>query len=175
MRLLHPRTLEIIAKADNKIFKNATVSKKQIISHAWSEVLKYLAQDKSHPKMFFNNEDEYHIYLHYIYALNKIKNVGCNLDFEKINTKYIGVYDNTHIINKFFNNEYLFSDAVSLYFKGVNIFPKIYGDEWRRYVPIENLEEIFRVVGKTLFDYTNIKKDLKIKKRGESDSKSNDW
>ncbi len=164
MRLLHPKTLTIIAQADDSLFKNATVSKKQIISHAWSEVLKYLAQDKKHPKMFLKSEAPYYKYLHLILSINKKYNIGCNLDNSKINYQHIGIWDD-HIISDRFDDTYLFSDAISLYFKGVNILPKIYGDNWRKYVPIENLEEVFRIVGKTLYGYTNIKKELKIKKK----------
>lgn len=50
----------------------------------------------------------------------------------------------------YFDDNYLFSDAVSLYLKGVNIFPDIFGDQWRKYAPIISLKEIYRVVGKTL-------------------------
>ena len=49
-----------------------------------------------------------------------------------------------------FDDDYLFSDAVSLYLKGVNIFPKIFGDKWEKYCPIISLNEIKRVVTKTI-------------------------
>lgn len=49
-----------------------------------------------------------------------------------------------------FDENYLFSDCMSLYLKGLNIFKYIYGDDWRRIVPIESLKEIQRVINKTL-------------------------
>lgn len=49
---------------------------------------------------------------------------------------------------KFFDDSYLFSDACSLYFKGINIFPDIFGDQWRKYVPVENYKEILRQINK---------------------------
>jgi hypothetical protein len=91
--------------------------------------------------------------------------VDCNLDEELLN-KYNDVahgYFNLATTLKVaseiiecnnqsfkFDDNYLFSDCTSLYFKGINIFQYVYGDDWRRLLPIENLDEIRRVVGKTI-------------------------
>ena len=49
-----------------------------------------------------------------------------------------------------FGDLYVFSDLTSLYFKGVNLFPAIFGDQWRKYVPVESREEIRRQLDKTI-------------------------
>ena len=151
MRLLHPRTLQIIATETTGLdFLDATVSKKQIYAHSWSECLKFLATRQDHPKMFIDDES-LGCYMKYIYNLNA-EYVHCNLDSSHID-KYPVVkmgFDNPFSIDEHFDDTYLFSDVVSLYFKGVNIAKYVYGDMWRRYIPIESLKEIHRVVGKTL-------------------------
>lgn len=157
MRLLHPRTLEIISQEMTSVeFLNATVSRKQVVSHAWSECLKYLATRQKHPKMFL---DDFTLGC-YMYAVRYHgMMIGCNLNGKLIEKYPVVLNGYNHVLKDGyyiedllmdFDDNYLFSDAVSLYLKGVNIFPYIFGDEWRKYVPIENLKEIHRVVGKTL-------------------------
>lgn len=151
MRLLHPKTLEIAA--------NRKDIPKTVISHAWSEVFKFVKSGQKHPKMFI--EDEYHLglYLKVVYYYGKLK--GCNFDKEKIKGLpgeiQIGFNCSidpewaTHILlRNYFNASYLFSDSCSLYFKGINIFPDICGDEWRKYVPVESHKEILRQITKTV-------------------------
>ena len=157
MRLLHPETLQIVAEELNDDdFKNATVTRKTVISHAWAEVFKYLSTRQTHPKMFLSDGHlGYYMKLVYLYGTN----IGCNFDESKL-VKFDDVWYNylkydclatlEHSLEDEFDSCYLFSDAVSLYFKGLNIVPYIFGEDWRRYVPIENLKEIYRVVGKTL-------------------------
>jgi hypothetical protein len=153
MRLLHPRTIDTIANKMTSVeFLKATSSGKQVISHAWSECLKYLATRQEHPKMFLDDE-MLGCYMNYIYTMNE--SVGCNLNSDLIDDRYpivkLGFDDPIYSdLDMFFDDTYLFSDAISLYFKGVNMMPHIYGDQWRKYIPIENLKEVYRVVGKTL-------------------------
>jgi len=153
MRLLHPDTIQIVAKdLPDSAFKNSTVSRKQVISHAWSECLKWLATKQQHPKMFLT-EQQLGWYLSIVKENGNI--VECNLN-EQLLIKYDSVWigyvdpDVTYLKRLHFDDSYLFSDAVSLYLKGLNIFPNIFGEEWRKYVPIENLKEIKRIVDKTL-------------------------
>jgi hypothetical protein len=144
MRLLHPRTLEIIVSRDD--------IPKAHISRVWSELFKWLASGQSHPKMFIDDRVHLGGYMRYVYDCGCAK--GCNLDnlkMHKFGKKAVDAFMlSISAFNKYFDDNYLFSDAVSLYFKGVNIFPDIFGDEWRRYVPIQNLKEILRVVQNTL-------------------------
>jgi hypothetical protein len=153
MRLLSPKVLLTVANiAKDEDFSKATVSRKQVVSHAWSECLKYLATRQPHPKMFLDDE-MLGVYMRYIYTVNT--NVGCNLNSNLIDDRYpivrMGFDDPDYeLLFKMFDELYLFSDCVSLYFKGLNILPYIYGDDWRRLVPIENLKEVPRVVGKTI-------------------------
>jgi hypothetical protein len=137
-------------------FNKATVSRRSVLSHAWSEVLKYMATKQKHPKMFITNEYELGTYLKYLKYYGEL--VGCNMNVEHL-TKYDDLYigfcyldlrKDTYYTHHLFDNDYLFSDAVSLYLKGVNIMKYIYGSEWRKLVPIESLDEIYRVVGKTI-------------------------
>lgn len=106
-------------------------------------------------------DKELGVYMLFLYKLGS--EIGCKFDIEKIK-KYPFVYDSfsdnyyrtiSYIGDKImsfggFTDDYLFSDCISLYFKGANIMPYIYGEDWCRLVPIENLEEVFRVVSKTL-------------------------
>lgn len=143
MRQLHPTTINI-----------ATSNKypKTILSHAWAEVFKYLASKQNHPKVFIKNPVHLGRYLRIVYNASIIR--GCNFDVTKINKLsgevQQGFNDSTVKIDHYFDDNYLFSDACSLYFKGVNIFPEIFSDQWRKYVPVESLEEIQRQVNKTL-------------------------
>lgn len=173
MRLLHTKTLQIVAlDMKDEEFVNATSSRKQIISHCHSEILKYLATrgEKAHPKMFINNDRRLGQYVRIVKQYADIVGNTMNLEhYKKYPEVYNGIFSfhedgvsgarTIHGTEFWFNDKYslspfdshyLFSDAVSLYFKGVNIFPYIYGTQWRKYVPIENLKEIYRVVGKTL-------------------------
>jgi hypothetical protein len=158
MRQLHPKTLEIISSLDDDAFKNATVTKKTVISHAWSEMLKFLATEQSHPKVFMNGE-VLGVYMYVVKCYGD--KAGCNLNachlikhddvyFGFAEASSIGLSSSAWAISNQFDDIYLFSDAISLYFKGLNILPYIYGDAWRKYAPIENLKEINRVVSKTL-------------------------
>ena len=54
MRLLHLQTLVTIATSNELDFTKSTVSRKQAISHSWSEILKYLETKQPHPKMFLD-------------------------------------------------------------------------------------------------------------------------
>jgi hypothetical protein len=147
MRLLHPTTITILASHPE--------FPKTHLAHAWSEVFKFLAQDKSHPKMFLPSHEHYGNYLSFIYQETRDK--GYNLDKEKINKLSSEVkkgwewyQEDLNIFESHFDDDYLFSDACSLYYKGINIFPDIYDDNWRKYVPVESLKEIQRQVTKTL-------------------------
>jgi hypothetical protein len=155
MRLLHPETLRIVSMVcKDEDFEKATSSRKQIISHAWSEMLKFKATKQSHPKMFIHDEYEQGLYMKIVYTFGKV--VGCNLDpshlekYQTMNDAFTNGTDDWESVNKHFDSNYLFSDAVSLYFKGVNIFKYVFGDEWRKFVPVESLEEIHRQVSKSL-------------------------
>jgi len=155
MRLLHPRTIEIIVKRDD-------ISKVHI-SRGWSEIFKWKASGQNHPKQFINDDEHLGIYLAMVYDLAQAK--GCNLDERKLDSSmFISIatlktfkgarcFIWRHyqaILAYYFDDNYLFSDACSLYYKGVNIFPDIFGDEWRKYVPVESNKEILRQVTKTL-------------------------
>lgn len=152
MRLLHPRTIEILASHPE--------FPKTHLSHAWSEVFKYLASGQKHPKMFLKYKDELGYYLAHIY-LNSNFGSLVKLDRKKVDNIggqlvqgwdiYFGNPENAlYCLNYYFDENYLFSDACSLYFKGINIFPDIFSDQWRKYVPVESLKEIKRQVDKTL-------------------------
>ena len=151
MRILHPKTIRIIANEDID-FTKSTSSRKLVLSHSWSEMIKFKSQDKPHPKVFITDDFDLGCYMAYIYQENE--KVGCKLDsskLEKFEELFVG-FTSCAIsrINKYFDDNYLFSDCVSLYFKGVNIFPFVFGDDWRKYVPVESLKEIQRQVNKTL-------------------------
>lgn len=157
MRLLSPETLRIVAtQCSNEDFDNATVSRKQIISHAFVEVLKFKASGKSHPKMWIYDDEILGIYLRLVYDYGC--SIGCNFNVEnliKYDELYIGfsysyIHEGFYPLDAHFDKDYLFSDCVSLYLKGVNIFKYVFGDDWRKYVPIENLKEIKRIIDKTL-------------------------
>jgi len=166
MRLLHPETIRVVGDAGDSVFENATVSKKQIISHAWSEVFKYLGSGKSHPKMFISNKTHIGYYLYGLFAIGT--KFGCRLDKEKIRKldgeierAFFNKYDYYLNVLKghgefdfrlddYFDRVYLFSDLISLYYKGVNLLPKVYGDNWRKYIPVESHKEIIRQCNKTL-------------------------
>jgi hypothetical protein len=149
MRLLHPRTLEICAMRDD--------IPKTVLSHAWSEVFKYIASGKKHPKMFLNSKTLLFYYLGFVYKFGTDK--GCNFDKNKVPKSYKSDFNrgrrdvcdysccrflNGLEIDFAFDDDYLFSDACSLYYKGINIFPDIFGDDWRKYVPVESRVEIIR-------------------------------
>jgi len=148
MRQYHPKTLEILS--------SHTDMPKRFSCSAWSEVFKWKASGKSHPKCFIKYDFDLGVYLRIVYDLAISK--GCNLDKGKIKSLSIKVQDgfndgndyDKEVLLKLFDDNYLFSDAVSLYFKGINIFPDIFGDKWRKYVPVESHKEIARQVNKTL-------------------------
>lgn len=81
-------------------------------------------------------------------SLNNIPYADCN-NFQYL-ISCIKRGGNLKIFENFFNDDYLLSDACSLYYKGINIFPDIYGDQWRKYIPVENHKEILRQVLKTI-------------------------
>lgn len=132
------------------------MSRKSIIAHCWNEQLKFLASEKSHPKCFIT--DHYHLGI-YLYLVKYYGDaIGCNLNIENI-TKYDMVYigfsesDFDYCMYKldgYFDRDYLFSDCVSLYLKGVNIFQYVFGESTNKYIPIINLKEVKRIVDKTL-------------------------
>ena len=147
MRLLHPRTIQILASHPE--------FPKTHLAHCWAECFKYLASGQKHPKMFINDNRTLGKYLRFVYEYG-IK-AGCNLDKEKIKSLPIAIQtgfnkeDYSYITSSYyFDNNYLFSDACSLYFKGINIFQDIFGDEWEKYCPVISLKEIKRQVDKTL-------------------------
>lgn len=153
MRLLNPETLRIVATVcKDSDFENTTVSRKSIIAHCWSEQLKFLASGKSHPKCFIVYQQDLGRYLRIVKHYGDI--AGCNLNVENL-IKYDRVYigfcdDNENDIADYFDRDYLFSDCVSLYLKGVNIFPYVFGEDANKYIPIINLKEVHRIVTKTL-------------------------
>ena len=165
MRLLHTETLRIVALVCKDLdFEKATVSRKQVISHAWSECLKYLATRQNHPKTWLT-DGKLGVYLRVVKTYGDI--IGCQLNEQHLQ-KYEDVWNgytdarnlqsalNIIDINKGgrydfkFDDNYLFSDCTTMYFKGLNIFQYVYGDDWRRLVPIQSLDEIYRVVGKAI-------------------------
>lgn len=156
MRQYHPITLRILSERRD-------IPKRYSCS-VWSEVFKWKASCKSHPKCFINDDYDLGVYLKIVYELATAK--GCNLDKSKLKSlsrdvqsgfntgPYSGISDHI-LINRifstdYFDSNYLFSDACSLYYKGINIFKDIFGDEWRKYVPVESLKEIKRQVDNTL-------------------------
>jgi hypothetical protein len=155
MRILHPTTLKIASERND--------IPKTVISHVWSEIFKWKSSGQKHPKMFIEDEEFLGCYLAFVYRVSIIK--GCNFDNYKIShlgeeinrvfkkcSEELGYKRLLQCIypTKEFDNNYLFSDACSLYYKGINIFPDIFGDQWRKYVPVESLKEIKRQVDRTL-------------------------
>jgi hypothetical protein len=147
MRLLHPTTIQIVSRRKD--------IPKTVISHCWSEIFKFISSKQTHPKVFFTDMHELGDYARFVYEKGILK--GCNLDPCKVYNRksilfnfYRGFMDEKQEFHKHFDSDYLFSDACSLYFKGINIFPDIFGDKWRKYVPVESLKEIYRQVIKTL-------------------------
>lgn len=151
MRLLHPKILEIVA--------NRPDLPKTIISHAWSEVFKFKGSGQKHPKMFIDDDYDLGVYLGIVYWCGEKH--GCKLDKNKIfslNNEIQKGFTELNILtliehfdsDKYFNDNYLFSDLCSLYYKGYNLFPNVFGDDWRKYVPVESLKEIKRQVDKTI-------------------------
>jgi len=165
MRTLHPQTRQIAAERDD--------IRKTVITNAWAEVFKWKGGNKEHPKMFIWQDFDLGIYMRQIY-LASIKK-GCNLDpnnVKKLGTEvWRGFTSEEDIKAAYFNRDYLISDACSLYYKGINIFPDIYGSDARKYIPVESHEEIARqiIVNKTLTDgqLLRVKKylDKEIEKR----------
>lgn len=146
MRLLHPKTIKICAK----------IGYKTVIAHAWAEVFKYLASKQTHPKMFIKSEYYLGLYLQIVYRSGI--SIGCKFDNknvnkldQKIRNGFNAPYTARNLINlaDYFDDNYLFSDACSLYFKGINIFRYLF-DDWRKYVPVESRKEIIRQCEKTL-------------------------
>lgn len=157
MRLLSPRTIKILASHPE--------FPKTHLAHAWSEVFKFLASGQKHPKVFITDHFDLGVYLGYIWGFCAGPNGSVKLDEIKIKDNlpedvwsgyliinYNGFKKNQaeKLLDKYFDSNYLFSDACSLYYKGINIFKDIFGDEWRKYVPVESLKEIKRQVDKTL-------------------------
>lgn len=151
MRLLHPRTIQILAEHADELPRA-----RQSLAHCWAEIFKWKSSGKKHPKQFIDDDRYLGSYLGYLYE--ESRNV-CKLDAGKIPN--LGVVIAKEFILKrwdfklYFTTDpfcdpYLFSDACSLYFKGCNVFPYIFGYEWKKFVPVESLEEILRQVTKTL-------------------------
>ena len=157
MRLLHPQSLFVLATSQELQFEKSTVSRKQAISHAFCEVLKYLATRQTHPKMWLTDEQlGVYVKLVYLYGVQ----IGCNFNSDNLE-KYPIVYDNfmnTKSISSAnkqlaeeFDELYLMSDCVSFHMKGLNLGEVVFGkDKWRRIVPIEGLQEIVRVTQKAI-------------------------
>jgi len=162
MRLLDPRTIRVVSREmKDEDFDTSTVSRKQVVSHAWSEIMKYLATKQTHPKMFLGDV-ELGVYARVVYTYGI--SIGCNLN-ETLLIKYDDVwfgyvmFSDLPSCEKFLalhfeeyegGADYLISDIVSLYLKGLNLYPYVYKENWRKYVPIESLKEIQRVVTKTI-------------------------
>jgi hypothetical protein len=172
MRLLHPATL---------FFASFDQIPKTVISHAWSELFKWKASKKQHPKMFLRI-DEIGKYLAILLFVSSIRDVKLHPEKidktfgkrffareveplgEVIKDEIRNLYKDATLLNglqssmndywnadiECFDDHYLFSDACSLYYKGVNIFPYIFESDWRKYVPVESHEEILRQVTKTI-------------------------
>lgn len=144
MRLLHPKTLEIAAHRSD--------IPKTVTAHCWAEQYKFMASGQEHPKCFITNEYDLGVYIRYVYEMSLVK--GCNFDKDKVqnySNDFISGFesgDSIESVSNYFDDNYLFSDACSLYFKGINIFPDIFGDEWRKYVPVESYKEILRQITK---------------------------
>lgn len=162
MRQLHYKTMQIVAYRDDL--------PKTILSHAWGEVFKFLASKQNHPKVFVIDMKELGKYLGVVYIFGKKKD--CKLDkslVDKLPADLIKGFNLAikwqsdpfieYMLEPHFDDNYLFSDAVSLYFKGHNIFPDIFGDQWRKYVPVESYDEITRQLSKHTNCFT--KDDLK--------------
>lgn len=161
MRLLHYKTIEIIT--NNELdYSKSTVTSKTILSHAWSEVFKHVKTRQKHPKMFFSNDHEYGSYLAYVYqnslktgnkfkleVLEKYKVSHPNFYKGFIDYNIEGIGINANLL-QYFDDLYLFSDCNSLYYKGLNVFPEVYGDKWRKYIPVESRAEILRQLNKTI-------------------------
>ena len=153
MRLLHPTTLETISSNKEVDFRKATSSKKQVISHAWSEVIKFKVTNQKHPKMFIYNDYGLGVYMQMVKQYGDMTGCKFNSDLLK---KYPNLYegflskDGFDMLDNWFDDLYLFSDCISLYYKGINILPFIYGDDWRKLIPVESLKEISRQINKTL-------------------------
>jgi hypothetical protein len=150
MRQYHPTTLRILSERRD--------IPKRFSCSVWSEVFKWKASGQKHPKCIIDNNYALGLYLRLVYKL--ATNKQCSLDRDKIKFLSQETQDgfNTitsadalkNILSEYFDSNYLFSDACSLYFKGINIFPDIFGDEWRKYCPVISLKEIKRQVDKTL-------------------------
>lgn len=155
MRLYHYRTLQILASRED-------IPKRYSCS-VWSEIFKWKASGQKHPKMFIDDEIILGRYLFIVYILALVK--GCKLDKDKVKNlsrdikcgfvyqkdKYeYGVYDDNDRFDEYFDDNYLFSDACSLYFKGINIFPDLFPDNPEKYIPVISHKEIIRQCNKTL-------------------------
>lgn len=152
MRLLHPKTLAILASHPE--------FPKTHIAHCWSEIFKWKANGKPHPKMFIDDDYALGSYLRFVYE-NGIE-IGCNLDSNKINNLNEEIkegFNGPRIIfigkelkadfEKYFDSNYLFSDACSLYYKGINIFEDLFTGESQKYIPVISHKEIIRQCTKT--------------------------
>ena len=151
IRLLHPLTITTITYG-NLDFSKSTVTQKTTISHAYCEVLKFLATRQIHPKMFLDSDYDYGQYLKFVSMHAEV--IGCKFNYDNI-TKYPEVWRGfKDVLNRdklfsYFNEMYLFSDCVSLQYKGLDIGSKLFAD-WRKLIPIESVKEINRVTSKTL-------------------------
>ena len=126
MRLLHPTTLKIVSMRND--------IPKTVISHVWSEIFKWKASGKKHPKMFIDDDEFLGQYMAFICCFDvcnldesKIKKLGRNVmrGFKEymMQNPYSEPFEYLYL--KYFDDNYLFSDACSLYYKGINIFPEL--------------------------------------------------
>lgn len=121
-------------------------------------MFKYLATRQPHPKMIFDNDFTYGMYLKYVYLYSQqIGNQFNHQLLEKYPEAWRGFNSQTtiksciEILMHHFDELYLMSDFVSLHYKGCNVGEAYYGvDKWRRIIPIQNLEEVHRVITKTI-------------------------
>lgn len=175
MRLLHPRTLEIVSVRPD-------ITKK-IISNVFNDIFKWKEDGIDHPKMFITDDAMLGRYLSLVYFYSVVR--GCYLTISRVDTLSQETIDcfnaaltNTTLtwylkqLSQYFDDNYLFSDACYLYFRGINIFPEIFGNSWEKYVPIVSLNKIGRYVNKTnkqfqeakrLATYTATMKKNKVK------------
>jgi hypothetical protein len=151
VRLLHPTTIKILASHPE--------FPKTHLANCWSEIFKWKASGQQHPKQFLYNDKNLGRYMaflarHAISAgckldVTKIKNLGPSVSSAFITGNIIFNWDEQEF-NNHFDSDYLFSDACSLYYKNINIFPDIFGYEWEKYCPVISHKEILRQVTKTL-------------------------
>lgn len=148
MRIYHPKTLQILASRKD-------IPKRYSCS-VWSECFKWKASGKPHPKQFIDDDEALGSYLALVFKLATLK--GCDLDDNKIRKLGSSVLCGWNAdfaygreeYWRYFDDNYLFSDACSLYFKGINIFEDLFPESPAKYIPVISHKEIIRQCNKTL-------------------------